>query len=225
MQMKREDEQRAGDEGDDVSGNAAGVAHGADDEDERAEREQGGLGRDGGCGFDEDFDAAGEVSGDGRRAEAEEVLDLGAGDEDGDAVGEADDDRARDVFDGEAEAGDTEQDEDHAGHEGADDEAVRTVAGEDAEDDDDECAGGAADLAARSAEGGDGEAGDDGGVEAGLGRRAGGDGEGHGERQGDEADGDAGDEVGGELARVVVAHGEDGFGEPVGADHVGDCLW
>ena len=82
-------------------------------------------------------------------------------------------------------------------------------------------AGWAADLAARSSEGGDGEAGDDGCVESCFGRRAGGDGEGHGEGQSDEADGDAGDEVCGELAGVVAAQGEDGFGQPVGAGQGG----
>ena len=100
----------------------------------------------------------------------------------------------------------------NAGHEGADEQAVEAVAGEDAEDDDDEGAGGATDLVARAAEGGDGEAGDDRGVETGLRRGSGGDGEGHGERQGDEADGDAGDEVGGEFSGAVIAQARTDLG-------------
>jgi len=81
-------------QGDDVSGNSAGVAHGEDDQDERAESEQRGLRGDCGCGFGEDLDAAGKVAGNRAGAQAEEVFDLGAGDEGGDAVGEADDHRA-----------------------------------------------------------------------------------------------------------------------------------
>ena len=169
-----------------------------------------------GCGLCEYAEAADEVAWDGAGAEAEEVLDLGAGDEDGDAVGEAHDAGARDELDCGAEPGDAQQNEQHAGHEGAEQEAVFAVAGQDAEDDDDKCAGGAADLAARTAQRGDGEAGDDRSVEAGLRRCAGRNGEGHGQGKRDQADGDAGDHVGGEFLRAVITQAEDGLRNPFG---------
>jgi hypothetical protein len=169
--------------------------------------------------LEENLSAADEVARDGAGVKAEEVFDLSAGDEDGDAVGEADDDGARNEFDGGAKASDAEEDEEHAGHEGADQQSVEAVAGQDAEDDDDEGAGGAADLIAGAAEGGDGESRDDSGVEAGFGRRSGGDGEGHRERKSDEADGNAGGEVCGEFLGAVVAQRLDGFRCPVGEGH------
>ena len=53
-----------------------------------------------------------------------------------------------------------------------------------------------------------------GAVDAGLRRQAGGDGERHRERQGDEADGDAGDEVVAERGDVVVPQRDDGLRQP-----------
>ena len=96
-------------------------------------------------------------------------------------------------------------DQQNAGHDRAHEQAVDAVDGDDAGDDDDEGAGGSADLSPRAAEGRDQKSGDDGGVDSGLRSDAGGDGEGHGQRQSDEADGDAGDEIPPEFAQVVVA--------------------
>jgi hypothetical protein len=56
--------------------------------------------------------------------EAEEVLDLRAGDEHRDAVGEADDDRPRQVLDGGAHAAGAQHDQHHAGHHRAHEQAV-----------------------------------------------------------------------------------------------------
>src|ERR1043166_2696310 len=136
--------------------------------------------------------------------EAEEFLDLRAGDENGDAVGKADDYRAGKIFDGRAHAGDAENDQENAGHHGAEEEPFDAVFGDDARDNDHEGAGGTADLRLGAAERGDNEAGDDGAVEAGLRRNTGGDGESHGERQSNEADGDARGQIMQKFLPVVV---------------------
>jgi hypothetical protein len=81
--------------------------------------------------------------------------------------------------------------------------------GDDAGDDDDEGAGGAADLGGRSAERGDQKAGDDGAVDSGLRREAGGDGKGHGQRKSDQAYGDSGDQIVQEFIQAVIAQAED----------------
>ena len=74
---------------------------------------------------------------------------------------------------------------------------------------------------ARAAERGDQEAGDDGAVDAGLRREAGGDGERHRERQRDEADGDAGDD---DRARknALNSPGEPGSTPEASCEHLGD---
>ena len=131
----------------------------------------------------------------------EEVLELRAGDDERDAVGEADDDRARDEPDGGAGAGEPHDDEHDAGHHRAHEQAVDAVLGDDARDDHDERAGRSADLHVRAAERRDEEAGDDRAVDAGLRRHARGDRERHRQRQRDEADGDAGDQIGRERAK------------------------
>ena len=145
-----------------------------------------------------------KIAGDLVDADAEKIAELRAGDGDGDSVGEADDDRARDEFHGGAQSGGAEDHQKHAGHQRAHVEAVDAVLRDDAVHHDDEGAGGAADLSLRAAQRGDQEARDDGAVEAGLRRHSGGDGEGHGQRQGYESYGDAGDEVAQEGAGVVM---------------------
>jgi hypothetical protein len=126
--------------------------------------------------------------------EAEEIFHLRAGDEDGNAVGKADDDGTRNVLYRGAHAGQAHDDENDAGHHRAHEQAVDAVRGDDAGDDDHEGSGGAADLGGRSAERGDQKAGHYGAIDSGLRREAGGDGEGHGERQSDQAYGDSGDQ-------------------------------
>ena len=61
---------------------------------------------------------------------------------------------------------------------------------------------------------GDQKAGDDGAVNSGLRRQPGGDGERHGQRQGDQADGDAGDQVVQEFVQVVIAQAENRLRQP-----------
>ena len=181
----------ASEERDDGAGNAPGEARQEQDDGERGCGDGDGLPADGGGVVRRARCMRARNSlGTGGRAEAEEVFDLGGGDQQGDAVGEADDDGTGDELDGGAEAGEAHDEQHDAGHERDQREAGDAEAGDDAGDDDDEGAGGSADLGARAAEGGDEEAGDDGGVEAGLRRDAGGDAEGHGERKSDEADGE-----------------------------------
>src|ERR1700722_10810607 len=146
--VKREDQQRPCKQRNDVGGYAPRIAPGEQDENESANCEQRGLRGDGGCSQGQHTHPANEVAGNGAGAEAEEVLDLGAGDKDRDAVGKAHDDRAGDELDGRAQAGDAKQNEYDAGYEGADQQAILAVALQDAKDDDDKGASGAADLAA-----------------------------------------------------------------------------
>ena len=71
----------------------------------------------------------------------------------------------------------------------------------------DEGPGGPADLETAAAERGDEEAADDGGVEPAVRRHAGGDGDGHRERQGDDRDGQPRDGVGLQVARADSPRG------------------
>ena len=101
--------------------------------------------------------------------QAEEILDLGAGDQDGDAVGEADDHGSRNELDSRAHARDAHDHQQDAGHHRAHEEAIDTVECNNARDDNDESAGGSSDLGFRTAQRGDQETGDDGAVDTGLG--------------------------------------------------------
>jgi hypothetical protein len=136
---------------------------------------------------------------------------LSAGNEDGDAVGEPDDHGARNEFDGSAETGGAHDDQEYSRHHRAHEQAIDAVGGDDARDYDHEGAGRAANLRFRSAQSGDQEAGDDSAVDASLRCQSGGDGEGHGKRQGDQADGNSGDQVEKEFVAVVLAEAKDGL--------------
>jgi len=96
----------------------------------------------------EDFHAREKNTRDAFDLEAEEVLNLRAGNNHGDAVGETDDDGAWYEFDGRAKAGDAEYDEHDSGHDRAHIETVEPIARNDAGNDHDECPGGPADLRA-----------------------------------------------------------------------------
>ena len=166
------------------------------------------------CGLRERLHAMEKIAGYMVHAQTEEVTDLRAGDEDGDAVGEANDDGPREIFHRGAHARCAEKNEQNAGHHGAGEEAVDAVLGDNAGNHHDERAGGAADLRFGAAETGNDEARDDGAVDSGLRGYAGGDGEGHGERQGNQADGYAGNDVGKKFVAVIVAQQDYGFGQP-----------
>ena len=146
--------------------------------------------------------------------QAEEILDLGAGDQHRDAVGKSDHHRPRNKLHRRAHAGCAQNDEYRSRHDGAHVQAVDAVHGDDPGDHDHERAGRTANLSLRSAQSGDQKAGDDGAVNAGLRRQSGGDGEGHGQRQGHQADGDSGDDVVQKFVEAVVAQAENGLGQP-----------
>jgi hypothetical protein len=153
-----------------------------------------------------------EIARESFNVQAEKIADLRAGDENGDAVGKANDDRARKIFDGGAHAGDAEKDQEDASHHGAEEQALYAMFCDDAGDDDNEGTGGATDLRFGPAKRGNYESSDDSAVETVLWRNAGGDREGHGERESYEADGDAGGEVREKFLAVVVAEKDYGFG-------------
>jgi hypothetical protein len=149
------------------------------------------------------LDAGEKLGGQVVYLQAEEILDLGEEDDDGDAVGEADHHGHRDEADQLPHARDAHGEQENAGQDRGAHQVGETVDGDDAVHNGDEGAGRAADLHPRAAAGGGDEAGDDGGPDAGCRRRAGGDGKGHGQRQGEDADRDAGGEILAELRAVV----------------------
>ena len=118
--------------------------------------------------------------------EAEEILDLRAGDDHRDAVRESHNHRARNVFHRGAEPGDAQNDEQHARHQRAHEQAVQAVPRHDAVDDHDERARGAADLRRRSAQRGNQEPRHDGAIQSRLRRNARSDRKRHRQRQRDE---------------------------------------
>lgn len=123
--------------------------------------------------------------------------------------------RARNKFDAGPEPGCAHDHEQNSSHDRAHEKAVDSADGDDAGNDYDERAGGSADLRFRAAEGGDEESGDDGAVDAGLRREAGGDGKRHGQRKCDEADRDSGDQVQQEFVAIAVAQAEDRLRKPI----------
>ncbi len=149
------------------------------------------------------LDAAEELGRQVVDLQAEEILDLGEENDHRDAVGEADDHGDRNETDELPHAGDAHGEQEDAGENGGAHQVGVTVNGDDAIDDGDEGAGRATDLHARSAEERNDEAGDDGSPDACSGRNAGGDREGHGERQGEHADRDSRGQILAELRPVV----------------------
>jgi hypothetical protein len=145
--------------------------------------------------LDERFRTAKEIAGERRQLQAEEVANLRARDQDADPVREPDDHGARNEFDRGAEAGHAEKNQDDPGHEGAHEQPVEAVHAHDSGDDDDKRARRPTDLGAGAAQRRDDEPGDDGTVEAVLGRQARGDGERHGQGQRDESDRHPGHEI------------------------------
>ena len=146
--------------------------------------------------------------------QSEKIFDLTGEDDHRDSGGESGDDRIGNELDQRAHPSKPENDENKAGDDGADHQAVVSEPGDDAVDDDHERAGRPADLHTAAAEGGDQETGDDGRVEAALGRHTGGDREGERQWKRHHADHDAGDEIAQHLlARVAFAETDDRFGD------------
>ena len=141
--------------------------------------------------------------------QAEEILDLRAGNQHCDAIGKADDHRPRNKLHRRAHAGCAQNDEYGSGHHRAHVQSVNAVYGDDPGNHDNERTGGPANLSFRSAQGGDQKAGDHGAVDARLRRQSGGDGESHGQRQGNQSDGDSGYDIFKNLLKTVFAQADD----------------
>ncbi|MNL12344.1 hypothetical protein D3C87_1332100 [compost metagenome] len=135
--------------------------------------------------------------------QAEEVLDLQGGDHDGDAAGETQGHRGWNVFDEATEARHPHGHQEEAGDEGCHQQAPHPELLGHRIEDHHEGGGRPRDGETRAPRHGDDDAGDDGGVEAVLGRHPAGDGQRHGERNGDDADRDAGDEVAAEARHAI----------------------
>jgi hypothetical protein len=146
--------------------------------------------------------------------QAEEVLDLGAGNEHGDAVGKADHDRPRNEFDRSPHAAHAHDDQENAGHHGAHEQAVHPVCRDDSGHDDDESASGTANLVLRAAQQRDQEARDDGAVDARLWRQAGSNRERHRQRQGHQAHCDSGNQITQKFVERVIAQTKDRLRKP-----------
>jgi hypothetical protein len=140
-----------------------------------------------------------------RDREAQQVLHLRQRDQHGDAVGESDHDADRHIANQRSEPQQAHHEQQHAGAGGCDQQVGQPEAFDDAVDDHDEGAGGSADLHTGASQQGDQRTGDDRGPEAGFRLEAGGDGEGHGKRQGHDADRESCTEVGAEPRARVSA--------------------
>jgi hypothetical protein len=146
--------------------------------------------------------------------QAEEILDLRAGNQHRNAVGKTDDDGPRNELYRGAHSGCAQNDEDSARHHGAHVQTVNAVHGDDPRYHDDKRAGGTTNLCFRSAECRNQKASDHCAVNAGLRRQSGCYGKGHGQRQGDQANRDSSDHVFQKLVRTVFAQADNGLGQP-----------
>ena len=156
--------------------------------------------------------------------QAEEILPLAHEDDDGNAGREADDDGVRDEADDAAELQESHREQHHAGHQRRGLQSRDAVLRRDAGEHRDEGAGRAGNLHARAAEDGCRKPGNDRRVQPLLRLGAGGDGEGHRERQRDDADDDARDDVPPDFAPAKQSrlagfqecdHGEGGNDTPM----------
>src|SRR5215475_13722119 len=93
--------------------------------------------------------------------QAEEILDLRAGDQNGDTIREADHNWPRKIFDRGTHTRGSEKKQKDASHHRADKEAVDAVLGDDSRYNNNECAGWAADLRLGTTERGNEKTGDD----------------------------------------------------------------
>jgi hypothetical protein len=207
--MKDHADSRADQQGDDRCGNALHETRQQQQQRERAQSKSqcGGIQR--ASLFDQQFDAGQEFAGHGACLQTEEVFDLRRGDEDRNSIGEADDDHARDEADGRTETGEAHEEENDAGHQRDHGEAAHAEARHDAGNDDNEGAGGATDLCARTAERGDQKASDNGRIQTGLRRDAGGDSKSHCQGQCDEANCDSCEQIVQEHRRRVASERQD----------------
>jgi len=135
--------------------------------------------------------------------QAEEVLDLQGCDDDGDTTGEAQGHRRRNVLDETSEPGHPHGHQKEARDQGRHQQAAYTELLGHRIEDHHEGGGRPRDGEAGAAGHGDDDAGDDGGIETVLRRHTAGDGQRHGQRNGDDADRDAGDQVAAEARNAI----------------------
>ncbi|MNP12292.1 hypothetical protein D3C76_1045200 [compost metagenome] len=127
--------------------------------------------------------------------QAEQVLDLQGGDDDADAGGETQGDRIGDELDQPAEARQAHGDQDHPGHQGAQQQSAHAELLGDGQQYHHEGSRGAADVEARAAGEGDQRCRHQHGVQAVLRRHTYGNGQRHGQGDGDDADREPGGQV------------------------------
>ena len=140
------------------------------------------------------------------QVQAEQVLDLQDGDDDTDAGGKAQCHRVGYEFDQTSGAQQAQADQDQPGHQRAQQQATEAVLLGDRQQDHHEGSGGAGNIEARAAAQGDQRCGDQHGVEPMLRRHNHGDGQRHGQRNGDDAHRQAGAQVAAQgLPRVTGA--------------------
>ena len=139
-----------------------------------------------------------------RQVQAEQVLDLQDGDDDADAGGKAQGHRIGHEFDQAPGAQQAQGDQDQSCHQCAQQQATEAVLLGDRQQNHHEGGGGAGNIEARAAAQGDQRCGDQHGVEPMLRRHTHGDGQRHGQRNGDDAHRQAGAQVAAQgLPRVA----------------------
>ncbi len=150
--------------------------------------------------------------------QAANVLQLTGRDGDGDAAGEADGHGVRDMLDERSQPEDAHQGQHQAGHEYGQQQTLDAKPGDRGGHQHNEGAGRTADLESAAAQQRDHEAPDDGGVEPPLRRYAGGHGDGHRQRQGDDGYRQGGDRV---LAKMGEPIALPKRGRELGVQEVG----
>ena len=148
------------------------------------------------------------------QTQAEEILDLGAGDQDRDSIGEAQHHGTRNEFHRRAHAGHSQHHQQNARHHSAHEQPVHPVHRDDAGHHHHKRSGRPSDLRLRSAQQGNQKSGNHGAVDARLRRQAGSNGEGHGQRQRDQTDRDAGNDVMQKFCEAVFAQAQNRLRQP-----------
>ena len=141
----------------------------------------------------------------GAHRQAQEILQLQCSDHHSDAAGEAHRHRIGHQFDEPPQPRQAHEQQDHARHGAGGEQAAETELLGDGKQDHDEGGSGAGDVDARPPGQCDDRARYDGRVEAMLGGNAAGDGQCHGQRQGNDADGGAGGEVADDVPTRIAA--------------------
>ena len=165
-----------------------------------------------------------------RQRDSKNILDLAGKDDDADTGGEPHRNRIGNELDVGAEPHQAGGDQQHARHQSREDDAVNPVTLDRQRNQHDERAGGTADLKPAATEQRDKESAYDGGGQAAIRRDAGGDGDGHRQRQRHDRHRESSDDVGAEIGAAITLtqHGEEfrreQFCETRLADKVGSSL-